>query len=188
MAAYMNYNFIHKIIIYFTAFLLFTPSILTAGENNRQTIKNPNYAIVLDYELLGDTSLEEYQQKDAQMMESSSKVLREKINDLHIINVINDPLTIDAINSASETYYLHRCNGCELTLAKKLGASYVIVPWVFRMSILIQTMYLEVRDVETGKVLIHMGRNFRGNTEEGWQHAMNSLVRDINVKLKGIKY
>lgn len=187
MEIYMYHTFINKITISFLSLLLLAPSVLIAGEYSRQATKNLNYAIVLDYELLGDTSLQEYQQKDAQVMESSSIALREKINDLHIINVMDDRLAMDAINSASETYQLHRCNGCELTLAKKLGASYVIVPWVFRMSILIQTMYLEVRDVETGKVLVHMGRNFRGNTEEGWQHAMDSLVRDINTELNEIK-
>lgn len=120
-------------------------------------------------------------------MESSTAALREKINDLQIINVMDDGLAIDAINSASEIYQLQRCNGCELALAKKLGASYVIVPWVFRMSILVQTMFLEVRDVETGKVLIHMGRSFRGNTEEAWQRAMDSLVRDIDAELNQLK-
>lgn len=183
----MNWTITNKILIVILSFLLFTPSLLIASEDNRQTTKKLNYAIVLDYELLGDTSLEEYQEKDARMMEYSSTALRKKIDELHIINVMDDPMAMEVINSASETYQLHRCNGCELTLAKQLGASYVIVPWVFRMSILIQTMYLEVRDVETGKVIVHMGRNFRGNTEAGWEHAMDSLVRDINTELMQLK-
>ena len=169
------------------SFLLFPPSVLIAGEDSRQFSNQLDYAIVLDYELLGDTSLKGYQQKDAQMMENSSIELRKKIDALQIIDVMDDPIAVEAINTASETYQLHRCNGCELTLAKQLGASYVIVPWVFRMSILIQTMYLEVRDVESGKVIVHLGRNFRGNTQEGWQHAMDSLVRDINAELMHIK-
>jgi len=37
-----------------------------------------------------------------------------------------------------------------LVVAKDLGAKQVVVPWIFRISKLVQTMYIEIRDVETG--------------------------------------
>lgn len=136
--------------------------------------------IVLDIELLGDTSVESMQKGDAELMKKFSKVLRQQLNQQHLFAVLDDPHSLAVINKQSEDHYLHRCNGCELIIAKDLGAQQVIVPWIFRMSKLIQTMYIEVRDVETGKVLVHEGRNFRGNTEDGWQHVIDQLVESIN--------
>jgi hypothetical protein len=84
------------------------------------------------------------------------------------------------IKQRAENNFLHRCNGCELVLAKQLGAQYVVVPWIFRMSKLIQTMYLEIREVQSGKVVVRIGRNFRGNTEQSWQHVIDSLVTTLD--------
>ncbi|HEC60464.1 hypothetical protein LCGC14_0625230 [marine sediment metagenome] len=145
--------------------------------------QNPRTAIpiiVLDIELLGDTSVESMQQGDSELMAKFSKSLRQQLNQQHGFTVLDDPHSLAVINKQSEHHYLHRCNGCELNIAKKLGAKHVVVPWIFRMSKLIQTMYIEVRDVETGKVLVHEGRNFRGNTEDGWQHVIDQLVESIN--------
>ncbi|MGH7428920.1 MAG: DUF2380 domain-containing protein [Candidatus Methylomirabilaceae bacterium] len=38
-------------------------------------------------------------------------------------------------------------------MAKQLNAEQVLVPWVFRMSNLVLTMHVEIRDVATGRIL-----------------------------------
>jgi len=135
--------------------------------------------VVLDIELLGDTSVESMQADDAVLMAKFSKELRRQLKEQKIVDVLDDEHSLAVINEESKKQFLHRCNGCELMLGKQLGAKQVVVPWVFRMSKLIQTMYVEIRDVETGELLLHKGLNFRGNTENGWTHVTRRLVDEI---------
>jgi len=135
--------------------------------------------IVLDIELLGDTTVKSMEERDAELMAKFSDELRQQLKQKQIYAVLDDQHALAIINKQSEAHFLHRCNGCELLVARDLGAKQVVVPWIFRMSKLVQTMYVEVRDVETGEVLIHLGRNFRGNTEDGWQHVIDQLVNTI---------
>lgn len=134
--------------------------------------------IVLDIEMRGDMTVESMKATDADLQAEFSNELRRLLKDNQLFNVIDDSGSRDIIKQAAKNNLLHRCNGCELDLAKKLGAKQVIVPWLYRMSKLIQTMYIEIRDVETGTIL-RVGRNFRGNTVDGWQHVINHLVDAI---------
>jgi len=157
-------------------------AIYTITVEANESVENRNVmvpVIVLDIELLGDTTVQSMQANDETLMAKYSNELRRQLTDEHIFTVLDDHYSLSMIQKQSQHQFLHRCNGCELVLAEKLGAKQVLVPWVFRMSKLIQTMYIEIRDVETGKVLMHIGRNFRGNTDDGWQHVLNRLVETI---------
>lgn len=159
-------------------------SMYSKANDDIANVKDTPSAIVLDIDLLGDTSVESMQARDAQLIKTFSKILRQKLKDLAVIDVLDDSHTLAIVDSAAESQFLQRCNGCELEVARALGAKLVVVPWVFRMSKLIQTMYIEVRDVETGHIVLHQGRNYRGNTEEGWQHVIDHLVDVTNVELQ----
>ncbi len=136
-------------------------------------------AMVLDYEILGDTSLENYHEHDNKMVKLMSDYLRTSLKTKRLFMSIDSKEALKQIATEAQSVNLQRCNGCERKLAKSLGADVVVVPWVFRMSILIQTMYIEIRDVKTGHILVHKGRNFRGNTEQGWIHAADRLMEDL---------
>lgn len=140
--------------------------------------------MVLDFELLGDTSVESMKRQDALLLDKFSDEVRRRLKEQHIFNVIDDEKSLSTIENASKNQFLHRCNGCELQLAENLGAKQVLVPWVFRMSKLIQTMYFEIRDVETGKILMHKGLNFRGNTEDGWEHVTTRIIEETQKHIQ----
>ncbi len=157
------------------------------ADDTHQSEKNLIPVIVLDFELLGDATVASMKQHDAVLMNQFSNELRKQLNEQQIFSVLDDKQSLATINQASQNHFLHRCNGCELDLAKKLGAEQVIVPWVFRMSKLIQTMFVEIRDVKTGRILLHKGRNFRGNTQKGWEHVTASLLRAIKLDVQNNK-
>ncbi|WP_235045592.1 DUF2380 domain-containing protein [Methylophaga lonarensis] len=138
--------------------------------------------IVLHIELRGDDSLEHMRAHDQVMMKKTAEYLRQQLNQKTSLRVLSDEKSIAAISKAESIFNLQQCNGCELELARQLETRFVVVPWLFRMSILVQTMYIEVRDAEQDKVITHIGRNFRGNTDDAWQHAVDSLIRDLSLQ------
>lgn len=144
-------------------------------------------AVVLDFEILGDTSIESLKLEDQMLIERFSEVFRERLKQQSVFNVIDDKQSLALLEKESQRRFLHRCNGCELDLARQLGAKIVIVPWVFRMSVLVQTMHIEIRDVETGGLIMKKPYNFRGNSDSAWEHAMRYAFKDLKQSAERVR-
>jgi hypothetical protein len=70
------------------------------------------------------------------------------------------------------------CNGCELRMARQLGARYAVVSEVQKVSNLILSMNLYVRDAETGANLRGLAVDIRGNTDESWLRGIRYILRN----------
>jgi hypothetical protein len=70
------------------------------------------------------------------------------------------------------------CNGCELALAKTLGADLAAYGWVQKVSNLILNINLVIEDARTGKRLDAASVDIRGNTDESWDRGLRFLVRE----------
>ncbi len=70
------------------------------------------------------------------------------------------------------------CNGCELALAKAVGAQLAAYGWVQKVSNLILNINLVIEDVGTGKRLHADSVDIRGNTDEFWERGLRYLVRE----------
>jgi hypothetical protein len=68
------------------------------------------------------------------------------------------------------------CNGCEIALGRKLGASQVAFGWVQKVSNLILNINMVVRDVGSGRLLAAGSVDIRGNTEESWRRGVVYLL------------
>ena len=73
---------------------------------------------------------------------------------------------------------LQACGGCDVDLAQRLGADLSITGTVQKVSNLILNMNVYIRDVRTGKLLISMSADFRGNTDESWSRTLDWLLRN----------
>jgi hypothetical protein len=71
---------------------------------------------------------------------------------------------------------LKDCNGCELKLARELQADLAAVGWVQKVSNLILNVNLQIRDVETGRLVKGGSVDIRGNTDESWQRGITYLM------------
>jgi hypothetical protein len=71
---------------------------------------------------------------------------------------------------------LQGCNGCDLDLARGLGADLAAVGWVQKVSNLILNINLQVRDVATGRVVAAGSVDIRSNTDESWQRGLLYLL------------
>jgi Protein of unknown function (DUF2380) len=93
---------------------------------------------------------------------------------------IVDPTPIGTeIGKARTTQPLDKCNGCERDLARLVHADRVLSGEVYKVSTLIGSLRLNIVDVGTGQSLFSRGLDFRGDTDEAWQHAVRFFVRDL---------
>lgn len=73
-----------------------------------------------------------------------------------------------------------KCNGCEVRMARELGARYAIVSEVQKVSNLILAMNIYVRDTDDGGQVAGQAVDIRGNTDDSWQRgARYILTRNI---------
>ncbi len=139
----------------------------------------PDTLVVLDYEFDGDpgdaTMLAERKLRMARM----SDVLRDALSRAGLYRVVDTPQLRADIQRTQATQYLHRCNGCELDIARAAEARYVLIPWVYRMSQLVVTMHFEMKDTSTGKLVMKRALDFRNDTDASWMREVDFLIRDM---------
>jgi Protein of unknown function (DUF2380) len=83
----------------------------------------------------------------------------------------------DVAKQAQDTD-LRTCNGCDVDLARKVGARISVTGWVQKVSNLILNINLVARDVATSKVIEAGSVDIRGNTEESWSRGLAYLLRN----------
>ena len=71
-----------------------------------------------------------------------------------------------------------KCYGCDLRMGEKLGAGYVLVGEVQKVSNLILSMNLVMREVETGQMVRGMSVDIRSNTDDSWLRGMRYILKN----------
>lgn len=87
-------------------------------------------------------------------------------------------LDIAPVNAAAHGSNLQACGGCDVQYAQELGADLAITGVVQKVSNLILNMNIYLRDVHTGRLIIPISADLRGNTDESWSRAMSYLLRN----------
>lgn len=78
---------------------------------------------------------------------------------------------------AAKVSALHDCNGCELDLARKVNAELAAVGWVQKVSNLILNVNMQVREVESGRLVRAGSVDIRGNTDDAWRRGIVYLFQ-----------
>jgi hypothetical protein len=71
---------------------------------------------------------------------------------------------------------LYKCNGCEVELARKLGADLAITAAVRKYSNLLLSLHIYVKEASTGNLTKMYRVDIRGNTDESWLRGVRWLV------------
>jgi hypothetical protein len=71
---------------------------------------------------------------------------------------------------------MHKCNGCEDDLAKKVGADIAFIGTVRKASDVLFTVSIYVRDVKSEKVVHQGSSEIYGNTDAMWLRAVKYVV------------
>ncbi|POF27986.1 uncharacterized protein DUF2380 [Roseibium marinum] len=74
------------------------------------------------------------------------------------------------------------CYGCDVRMAKTLGADFALAGAVHKISNLVISMNLFLRDAETGKVLRARAVDVRTNTDRSWSRGMNYILKTAFFK------
>lgn len=84
-----------------------------------------------------------------------------------------DPIAEELANTVNPA----NCYGCELRMAAKLDADYVLTGVVQKVSNLIISMNLVMRDVKTEEVVRARSVDVRSNTDASWLRGMRYIMK-----------
>jgi hypothetical protein len=137
----------------------------------------PPKAAVFDFELL-DTSLQGEMDgprgDEAHRLIRTSEQIRKGLADSGKFAILD----IAPVNDAAHAANLQACGGCDVDLAQKLGADLAITGVVQKVSNLILSLNIYLRDTRSGRLVTWMSADFRGNTDESWQRTASYLLRN----------
>ena len=135
--------------------------------------------LMLEFELIDDQKdVVPFPEKEARLAMVSQR-LREALIKEELYNVIDSAPVAQLIRTEAARQSLLGCNGCEVDIARKAGADRILLAWVQKVSNLILNINIEVRDAETGKVVLAKSVDLRGNTDKSWQRGIDLMVRDM---------
>lgn len=137
----------------------------------------PSQVAVFDFELV-DTSLQG--EVDGPRSDEQGRLMRagDQVRKALAESGRFTVLDIAPVNVAAHGSNLQACGGCEVALARQLGADLVITGTVQKVSNLILNINFYLRDVHTGQLVTAMSADMRGNTDESWSRATDYLVRN----------
>ena len=132
---------------------------------------------VFDFELI-DISLEgairgarlDEQERLARLSDQLRQLLRAS-GRFSLVDIT--PIASEALASN-----LQACGGCDIQLARRLGAELAITGTVQKVSNLILNMNTYVRDASSEATIAAMSADMRGNTDETWSRTLDWLVRN----------
>lgn len=146
--------------------------------------------LMLDFELIDETRPGQAPAAppEEKRLEMISELLRAEFERNRFYDVLDPAHGSQTIERARASYrYLHDCNGCELDLARDLGAERVLTAWVQKVSELILNLNIEIKDAASGATVVRKSVDIRGNTDATWSRGIAFLVRDMREKRQGGK-
>lgn len=159
--------------------LAFASASAAPGEEPASRASPLKRLVVVDFELTGDAGGKRFTAEHPQRLKMVGAKLREELERQHLYDVIDDSAALSLLTEMSAQQNLHHCNGCELDLAKQLQADYILLPSVFRMSYLVLTLHIEIKEAATGRIVMKKALDFRGDNDNGWLHAITYLINDM---------
>jgi hypothetical protein len=136
----------------------------------------PPRLAVFDFELI-DTSLEGEmasadpgEQARLRLVEAQ---LRRSLEASGRFEVVDTAPVADQVAAAGR---LRSCNGCEVPIARRLDADLALVGWVHKVSNLILSVNVVIRDVSTRERVFGSSVDIRGNTDESWLHGIRYIL------------
>ena len=150
-----------------------SPPFASAAERSEKTM------LMLDFELIDEQAgMVAFPEKEARLAMVSRR-LQQRFAAERLYSVLDrTPIEADMREVTARSSFL-TCNGCEMDLARKLGAERVLLAWVQKVSNLIINMNIEIRDVATGRTVLNKSVDLRGNTDRSWQRGIDYLIRSM---------
>jgi len=147
------------------------------AQNSKAEIKYPIKLAVFEFELddfsaggpiAGESPAETARLKAVTLLAQS------QLANSHIFEIVDVGRADDEMVKA---HWLRNCNGCDATIARKLGADMSLVGIFRKVSIMEQYLEIRIRDANTGELMKVAGTDYRGETDESWNRALTWLIQ-----------
>ncbi|THK35827.1 DUF2380 domain-containing protein [Ensifer sp. MPMI2T] len=86
----------------------------------------------------------------------------------------NDSVATDLANTVNPA----NCYGCDVRMGARLGADYVLVGEVRKVSNLVLSINLVLRDVRSGEMLRGLAVDIRSNTDDSWLRGLHYILKN----------
>lgn len=113
------------------------------------------------------------------MLKGVTRAVSDKIEAKGLYRVVPADKVANAIAEVDPGTALRGCNGCEFDIAKIAGGDFVMIGWFYKVSTLVGTLHIIVKDVATGGTVYAHVFDFRGDNEEAWQRAADYMIRSL---------
>ncbi|MGQ9366449.1 DUF2380 domain-containing protein [Azospirillum sp. ST 5-10] len=138
---------------------------------------DPRTLVVFDVEVEGDLTdasrRPEWTARAARLTEH----LKTALAGPDLYRVVDDDDAADLLADLRTRRGVHACGPCLTEVAERLDAERILSAWVFRMSNLILTLTVELRDGRSGEPLARKVLDFRGDNDRAWLKAGDYFVR-----------
>ncbi len=115
----------------------------------------------------------------AERLREAGVRLKQRIRDEGIYRVVESERADTEVKRWQRQFDLVDCQGCEFEIARVADAQRVIVAWAQRATALIINLNIEVRDVDSGAVVLAKSSEMRGSTARNWERAIDHIVRSM---------
>ncbi len=133
--------------------------------------------LVLDFEFIESMRDPRTVEADQNRLLLANDELRRQLEACLPLSIIEPGPAEDTIALArSRVQYLHQCNGCGEEIGRAANATYVLLPWVQKVSNLILNINAEIRDVDTDTIAAVRSVDLRGNTDRSWLRGTKALA------------
>jgi hypothetical protein len=150
----------------------------------------PRIAAVMEFELIDD--MRDYERpavKDAQNRRIGliSDILRQELLQRGMYRIVDNSAAEELISDLKARQELRDCNGCDIDIGKALGADVIIIGWVQKVSNLILNINIEVKEVNSGRMLYVKSVDLRSNTDNSWLRGIRYMVDSIEEKKQHLR-
>ncbi len=159
------------------ALVAFAALVLAFGPAARAAEASPATLAMTGFELLEDhpdASRHDAQQARLKLIEDEFRAQIQQRGLYTLVDNTPHQALIDRVRGGVE--FLYRCPHCLAEIGNGIGAQYVAVGWVQKVSNLILNINLQVHDVATGRLVGAGSVDIRGNTDESWTRGMRRLI------------
>ena len=125
-----------------------------------------------------DTSLQGQEQGPREDQQKRLAALDSQLTDAIVHSGCCSAANLSPVAKQAQAMDMQNCNGCEVDLARKVGAEISVTGWVQKVSNLILNINVVARDVATGKVISAGSVDLRGNTDESWSRGLSYLLQN----------
>lgn len=137
--------------------------------------------VVLPFEIVDNIPAPGSIERNEAMLDKLTEHVAKNIRERGLYEVVPQSRVEAAVSAARLGTYIHSCNQCDIELAREAGGDKVMIGWIYKMSLLILTLHVELKDVASGDTIISKAYDFRGDNEYAWMRAAEYMARDLEA-------